>query len=119
LKEAQVQLLSDFQSPYQVITVDETRIDAATAVQFKDAMRSLVEQETANVLLDLSRVDSIDSSGLGAVVAVMKFLGSGRTLELAGLRPKVQAVFRLTRMDHVIMIHESRDSALEQVARAS
>ena len=114
-----MQLLSEFQSPYLVITVDEPRIDAATAVQFKDAMRPLVEEGTDNVLLDLSRVDSIDSSGLGAVIAVMKYLGSGRTLELAGLRPKVQAVFRLTRMDNVMRIHESRECALEQIARAS
>ncbi len=48
---------------------------------------------------------SSNSSGLGAVVAVRKFLGPDRVLELAGLTPAVEKVFRLTRMDSVFVIH--------------
>ena len=102
-----------------VISVDADRIDAATAVQFKDDMRRVITDAAERVLLDMSPVDSIDSSGLGAIVSVMKYLGADRRLELASLSPKVQTVFRLTRMDAVITIHESLDGALEPVARAS
>jgi anti-sigma B factor antagonist len=59
------------------------------------------------VILDLAQVDFLDSSGLGAVVAVMKVLGPTRKLELAGLTPTVEKVFRLTRMDQVFTIHAS------------
>ncbi|MFD0982035.1 STAS domain-containing protein [Tropicimonas aquimaris] len=91
------------------IDVLATRIDAACAIQFKDWMRDLCADCPERVVLDLQRVDFLDSSGLGAVVAAMKFLGNGRRLELAGLTPKVSKVFRLTRMDSVFTIHQSAD----------
>lgn len=88
------------------------RIDAACAVQFKDRMREICGEEPARVVVDLQAVDFLDSSGLGAVVASMKHLGAGRSLELAGLAPKVEKVFRLTRMDSVFTIHATADGAI-------
>lgn len=88
-----------------VVTPLEDRIDAAGAIQFKERMREAVAQPSARVVLDLSQVTFLDSSGLGAVVAVMKLLGPDRKLELAGLTPGVDKVFRLTRMDSIFAIH--------------
>jgi anti-sigma B factor antagonist len=88
-----------------VARVEEARIDAAVAIQFKDRMREIARDDAPLVILDLSRVGFLDSSGLGAVVGVMKLLGPGRRLELAGLTPTVEKVFRLTRMDGVFTIH--------------
>lgn len=96
----------------QIITVHNDRIDAAMAIQFKDDMRAKTEVEARRVVLDLSRVEFIDSSGLGAIVASMKQLGDGRTLDLAGLQPVVEKVFRLTRMDTVFNLFGSLDDAL-------
>jgi len=95
-----------------VVTAMEARIDAAGAIQFKDRMRELVQDPAPRVVLDLSQVTFLDSSGLGAVVAVMKLLGPSRTLELSGLTPTVQKVFRLTRMDSVFTIHERAPDGL-------
>lgn len=89
-----------------VISVDETRLDAAVAIQFKDQIRDATAHPGAPVILDMSKVDFMDSSGLGAIVAVMKLLGSERPLELAGLSPSVRKVFRLTRMDTVFKLHD-------------
>ncbi len=90
-----------------VARVLAARIDAAVAIRFKDLMREVLQAAAPRVVLDLSRVDFLDSSGLGAVVAVMKLAGPGRSLELAALTPTVQKVFRLTRMDQVFTIHPS------------
>lgn len=90
-----------------IVHVRESRIDAAGAIDFKDRMRDLIARGPGRVLLDLSRVVFIDSSGLGAVVAVRKSLGPDRPLELAALTPAVDKVFRLTRMDTVFLIHKS------------
>ncbi len=87
-----------------VVRVGETRIDAAIAIEFKEAIRGLAEGRAGPVILDLSRVNFLDSSGLGAVVAVMKLLGTDRQLQLAGLTPPVAKVFRLTRMDRIFTI---------------
>ncbi len=99
-----------------IVTVNEHRIDAAVAVEFKDAMRAMLQDPPERVVLDMAAVDSIDSSGLGSIVAVMKQLGVDRRLELASLSDKVRTVFRLTRMDSVMTIHEARDDALASYA---
>lgn len=96
----------------RIVTVDETRIDAAVAIQFKDAMRAKTEEGPDRVILDLSIVEFIDSSGLGAIVAAMKQMGRDRRLDLAGLTPAVDKVFRLTRMDTVFNLYPTLDAAL-------
>lgn len=92
------------------VTVGESRLDALVALSFKDQMRACTADTPGRVLLDLSNVIFIDSSGLGAVVAVMKLLGPERPLELAGLTGNVEKVFRLTRMDKVFTIHPTLDA---------
>lgn len=87
-----------------IVRVDEDRIDAAVAIQFKDALREMTASERNRVVLDLARVGFIDSSGLGAIVSMLKFLAPARTLELAALTPNVERVFRLTRMNEVFRI---------------
>ncbi len=96
----------------QVITVHAKRIDAAMAIEFKEDMRTETEGGASRVVLDLSNVEFIDSSGLGAIVASMKQLGEDRRLDLAGLQPVVEKVFRLTRMDTVFKLFASLDDAL-------
>ncbi|SLN59187.1 Putative anti-sigma factor antagonist [Roseivivax jejudonensis] len=99
-----------------IVRVDATRIDAASAIQFKDAMREASSGPETRILLDLSRVEFVDSSGLGAVVAAMKHLGPGRRLDLVALQPNVDKVFRLTRMDTIFAIHA--DIAAASIAHA-
>jgi anti-sigma B factor antagonist len=102
-----------------LVAVREARIDAASAIQFKDEMRRLTNGQASRVVLDLGAVAFLDSSGLGAVVAAMKQLGPGRRLELAALSPAVAKVFRLTRMDTVFTIHERAEDAFGGLARVS
>jgi len=94
-----------------VINVDESRLDASNAIQFKDEIRAATEGE-GDVILDLGSVSFIDSSGLGAVVAVYKGLGTGRNMALTDLQPAVERVMKLTRMNTVFAIFPSTASAL-------
>jgi anti-sigma B factor antagonist len=89
-----------------IIRAIDDRIDAAGAIQFKERMREIIAEPSERVVFDMSNVGFLDSSGLGAVVSVMKALGPIRRLELSGLTPTVEKVFRLTRMDSVFIIHK-------------
>ena len=95
-----------------LITVNEARIDAAVAIQFKDSLRQLAGDEPPRIVLDMAQVQFLDSSGLGALVAAMKQLGTDRSLELASLSPTVEKVFKLTRMDSVFKVHSDRQAAI-------
>lgn len=95
-----------------LLRVDETRLDASVAIQFKDQFRDLTAGAAGDVILDLSQVEFLDSSGLGAVVAARKLLGPGRALELSGLTAAVAKVMMLTRMHTVFPIHADLEAAL-------
>lgn len=99
----------------KIITVAASRIDAAMAIQFKEDMRTETKGGPDRVILDLSGVDFVDSSGLGAIVASLKQMGAGRRLDLAGLTPTVDKVFQLTRMDTVFNLFPSLDEAISPV----
>jgi anti-sigma B factor antagonist len=107
-------IVAEHQDEILLITVMDDRIDAASAIQFKEKMREIVAAPSARVVLDMGRVGFLDSSGLGAMVAVMKALGPVRRLELAGLTATVEKVFRLTRMDTVFLIHKSLPEGLRR-----
>lgn len=113
-----MQLSSQDHGNVRIVTVEDARIDASVAIQFKDQMREFVEGGPARIVLDLSRVGFIDSSGLGAIVAAMKQAGSDRKLELAGLGTSVSKVFALTRMDRVFVIHADISAVMGGLADA-
>jgi len=91
------------------------RIDAAFAIQFKEQMRSVIQGAPGRVVLDMENIGFVDSSGLGALVAVFKLVSRERSFELAGLQPPVQKLFELTRMNTVFQLHDSAAAAIDQV----
>jgi len=95
----------------RILTVEVPRIDAAMAIQFKEDIRQNTQDAPKRVVLDLTQVDFIDSSGLGAIVAAMKQLDPSSRMDLAGLSPMVRKVFRLTRMDTVFSLFDTLDDA--------
>jgi len=88
------------------------RIDAHLSLEFKEQMVGLIEAGHRRLILDLSAVEFVDSSGLGAIVAVLKSLGQEGELAVSGVRATVASMFRLTRMDKVFEIHSTLEDAL-------
>ena len=111
-------LTAKLQGDLLVVAAETNRIDSAGAIEFKEAMREMTRQASARVVLDLSQVRFLDSSGLGAVVAVLKLLAPAKRLELAALTETVQKVFRLTRMDTIFTIHPSHEAAVANASAA-
>jgi anti-sigma B factor antagonist len=91
------------------------RLDASVAPAFKQAVVQLVEGGNRRLVVDLAGVDFIDSSGLGALVSILKALGSQGSLAVCGAKGPVLALFKLTRMDKVFAIHADRAEALARL----
>ena len=65
------------------------------------------------VVLDMSELQFVDSSGLGALLSLLRRLSSeGGDLRLAGVTPSVAALLSLVRLDQIIGIHESSEEAV-------
>jgi len=101
-----------------IIKALESRIDARIAPQFKDHMAQSIDNGKTRIVLNLSSVDFIDSSGLGAIISTLKRLNNKGSddqrveLVVCGLSEAVKTMFSLTRMDRVFQIFEDEENAL-------
>jgi len=91
------------------------RLDASVAPGFKQQVVQLVEAGERRLVVDLAGVDFLDSSGLGALVSILKALGSQGALVVCGARGGVLSLFKLTRMDKVFAIDTDRQAALARL----
>ncbi len=99
-----------------IVKVVQTRLDAKIAVNFKEEMTKLINEGNHKLVLDLSGVDFIDSSGLGAIVTCLKVLGRKGDLVIAGVKNDVMTMFVLTRMDRVFQLFPNSEDAAKSLA---
>jgi anti-sigma B factor antagonist len=99
-----------------IIGLKEERLDAHNSGDLRDRILKLLESGETRLVIDLSEVRFIDSSGLGALLSGYKnaTLRSG-SFVLAGLQPRVQSMFELTRLHRVFEIYPNVEGALSKV----
>ena len=95
-----------------IVTPLEERLDARVATDFKERMAELIASGNSKIVLDLSKVEFIDSSGLGAIVSSLKRMGGRGDLVVCGLQETTMTMFRLTRMDRVFQVFGSEQQAV-------
>ena len=88
------------------------KIDLANAGQLKTEVKTLLEGGKTRLHLDMQGVDFINSSGLGALVSIMKEIRvfKGR-LTMSGLAPYVNEIFEITQLSHVFEIFDTVENA--------
>ena len=92
------------------IPVEE--LDASNAGEFKRDVAPVLEAHS-NLVLDLSRLRFVDSSGLGAFISCLRKLNArGGDLKLSGMSKQVRAVFELVRMHRVFDILPTTQEAV-------
>ena len=99
-----------------VIRPLENRLDSYVAEEFKVHMKNIVHNGHLQIVLDLSDVEFVDSSGLGAIIATMMALRPQGQLMVCNAKDNVHALFRLTRMDRVIPVKNDADEALRAMS---
>jgi anti-sigma B factor antagonist len=103
--------LSDLQfevvkSPKEILVRCSGRINSATSSNLQSTVRSLIP-ETDHLVLDLTDVAYMDSSGLGAVVSVyLSAKRQGCELRLINLNQRLKELFRLTKLAKIFEGHE-------------
>ena len=95
----------------------EKRLDARSAGGFKEQMSGLIEAGNKRIALDISEVQFVDSSGLGAIVSALKQLGDKGDLVIGGAHDTVLSMFKLTRLDKVFRIFNRPDEAVAALAQ--
>ena len=97
-------LSSSQEGDISIVVLNEGRLDASIAPQFITQMEQLIDKGNNQLVLDVSKVDFMDSSSLGALVGVLKRLGSDGKMVVVGASGIVLELFRLTRMDKIFTL---------------
>ena len=87
-------------------------IDLATSRIFREALVEAVESRR-HLIVDLSAVSFLDSTGLGVLVHTQKRIATThKSMSLVGPTGMVAKVLRITRIDEAIPVHPNLDTAV-------
>lgn len=87
-----------------VVTYEGESLDAYAATELRTRIASRIEEGWRYVVLDLSSVRFLDSTGLGVLVHLHKRAARGGRFVLCGVGEMVLDVLRLTRMDRALSV---------------
>ncbi|MCV2394906.1 STAS domain-containing protein [Actinotalea sp. M2MS4P-6] len=88
-------------------------IDVYTAPVLREEISNLVDAEHTTIVVDLTQVSFMDSTGLGVLVGALKKVRTlGGDLSLVINEEKILKVFRITALTQVFSIHPTLEEAL-------
>ena len=99
-------------SPGVAVLSLKGRFNMVTTQPFRDHITKLVEAGSNRIVVELSGVNSFDSSALGALIGGLKSARqAGGDLRLSAPTEQVKLVLQLTNMDRVLISYDSAEEA--------
>lgn len=102
-----------------LVRVEDTQLGVDSAEQFRSKVSGAIQGHRARLAIDLSKVEVVDSSGLGALVSLLKTVRPSGDVVLFGLRPGVKEVLHVTHLDAVFACEANEAAALATFPQAS
>jgi len=101
-----------------VSLVDVTgRLTSFESKAFREMIYDLLKQGHTNIVLNLTGLDYLDSSGIGELVRnYMSVVKKGGAMKVVGLAPKVEEVLKVTQLYQVFPEFPDEASALQSFA---
>jgi anti-sigma B factor antagonist len=88
-------------------------IDVYTAPRLREQLVDLVADGKSHLVVDMERVDFLDSTGLGVLVGGLKRVRAhDGSLRLVCTQERILKIFRITGLTKVFPIHSSVDEAV-------
>ncbi|MDS1270014.1 STAS domain-containing protein [Lipingzhangella sp. LS1_29] len=97
------------------IVVVEGEIDVYTAPRLRELLINLVSNGNFHLVVDMEKVEFLDSTGLGVLVGGLKRVRAhDGTLDLVCTQERILKIFRITGLTKVFGIHDSVADAIAQ-----
>lgn len=88
-------------------------IDVYTAPRLREAIVGIVESGRTKLIVDVEKVDFLDSTGLGVLVgALKKVRATGGSLDIVCTHERIIKIFSITGLDKVFGLHRTIDEAV-------
>jgi anti-sigma B factor antagonist len=92
-------------------------VDVYSAPALKESLTGLLESGVSSVVVDLTAVAFLDSTGLGALVEARAATSeAGGSLPLVCNQQRILKLFTITGLDGVFAIHPTVDEAVTQLS---
>ncbi len=106
------------QQDIAILKVRERRIYMNVSEQFREEIRKLLDQDYKTVILDLSNVSVMNSTGIGVLIAMQSTLEkvNGR-LKVVGLQPLMREIFQRMRLEQLFDIEDNVQVALDALQK--
>ncbi|HUC99414.1 MAG TPA: STAS domain-containing protein [Candidatus Polarisedimenticolaceae bacterium] len=92
------------------------KLDATTAKSFEDKILADIEAGDRRVVIDLSQLDYVSSSGLRVfLIAAKRLRSKDGKIALCSLKDDVQHVFDLSGFSSILAIYGSREEGIKGV----
>ena len=118
MESPRLQMSHRMEQGIPVVDVDG-EIDVYTVPKFKDHLSKLIEEGHTHLLINLAKVQYMDSSGFGALLGATKRLRpEGGTLGLVGSNQVITRMLKITRLNTIFDMFESEGEALEKYAQS-
>ena len=106
----------DKQDKYMLIRLDESKLDSTVSPQLKSEFVTLNAEGNKNIILDLSQVKYIDSSGLSAILVGNRLSqDQDGIFVLAGVTDHVMKLIKISQLDSVLDIMPTVQEAIDAV----
>ena len=80
---------------------------------FSSSLEKVLKNETTNVIIDFTKIEYIDSTGIGELVGYLgKFMSQNRRLILVNPSERIQKLLKLAKLDAVFKIYGSEEEAV-------
>lgn len=90
----------------------EGEVDVYTSPQLKQDLVQLTEQGVKRVIINLSKVEYLDSTGLGVLIGGLKRMReAGGNLALVGPGMRIQRIFEITGLNKIFDIYPTSEEA--------
>ncbi len=98
-----------------LIHVDGDNLDAGRSYEFKEEIKQLVDEKRIfRLVIDLSSIRFIDSSGLGCLIAALRLSHAGNgEVRLCGMCKQVRSVFELVSLDKLFLTFITPEEAVQ------
>ena len=91
----------------------EGRLDLTSSSSLKEASKEVMDNDSKRMVLNLDKVDFINSSGLGALVSILKEVRNSQgSMKLTNLAPYVKEIFDVTQLSNIFEIFPDEKQAL-------
>ena len=97
-----------------VVACPVGEVDLASSPALRTRLSQIISESPKKLILDLSRVPYMDSSGVATLVEALQMTNrSGVRLALYGMQERVRSIFEIARLDTVFKITETFEQARE------